>query len=191
MGLRDALFGRTRPVAPQLDQLFALPTAALTLQTELDLVSSGHGGVCFKSASGENATASDEEIHQLVTVGADPTSVTMSTDSFGFRWLVIDDPDVGSLVTRVHGAASTLVDHGLGPHLLCAVFGFVAARPPGEGDVRLVYLEKQGTFYPFAPRPGEQRDNELELRVRSFLAGDLPIEPDLTRWMALWDAPVA
>ncbi len=190
MGLRDTLFGRTRPVPPKLEQLFALPTAALTLETELELVSSGHGGVCFKAGSGENASESDAEILALLQVGADPSTVTMSTDSFGFRWVVIDDADVGSLVTRVHGAASTLVDHGLGPHLLCAVFGFVPQHAPGEGDLRLVYLEKQGTFYPFAPRPGEQRDNELELRARSFLSGDLPIEPDLTRWMALWDLPV-
>jgi hypothetical protein len=55
----------------------------------------------------------------------------------------------------------------------------------------MVYLMKQGTFYPFAPRDGQQRDNELELRIKSFLADDLPIEPDLSRWMALWGLPVS
>jgi hypothetical protein len=54
----------------------------------------------------------------------------------------------------------------------------------------MVYLLKQGTFYPFAPTGHEQRDNELELRVRSFLEQDLVMEKDLTRWMALWDVPV-
>ena len=34
MGLRDTLFGRTKQVAPKLDNLFALPTAALTLESE-------------------------------------------------------------------------------------------------------------------------------------------------------------
>ncbi len=56
--------------------------------------------------------------------------------------------------------------------------------------MRLVYLLKQGTFYPFAPRGTDQRDNELELRVQSFLGGDLPMEKDLSRWMALWNLPV-
>jgi len=56
--------------------------------------------------------------------------------------------------------------------------------------VRLVYLLKQGTFYPFAPTSKNQRDNELELRVRSFLEKDLPMEKDLSRWMALWNLPV-
>jgi hypothetical protein len=55
--------------------------------------------------------------------------------------------------------------------------------------VGLVYLYKQGTFYPFAPAAAEQRDNLLELQVRDALAGELPIEPELRRWMALWDAP--
>ncbi|MDX6255798.1 MAG: hypothetical protein QOJ11_2132, partial [Frankiales bacterium] len=30
----------------------------------------------------------------------------------------------------------------------------------------LVYLYKRGTFYPFAPLPGEKRDNALELQLR-------------------------
>ncbi len=55
----------------------------------------------------------------------------------------------------------------------------------------LVYLAKQGTFYPFAPTGAEQRDNELELRVKGMLAEDLPIEPDLSRWFPIWDLPIA
>ena len=116
--------------------------------------------------------------------------MSLTTDDLGFKWLVIDDGDITSLVTRIHGANTTMVEHGFGPRLLCAVFGFVPQTPPGEGSVRMVYLLKQGTFYPFAPTGHEQRDNELELRVRSFLEEDLVMEKDLTRWMALWDVPV-
>ena len=53
VGFRDTLFGRTKQVAPKLDGLFALPSAALTLQSELDLVPSGNAGLCFKAGSGE------------------------------------------------------------------------------------------------------------------------------------------
>jgi len=94
-------------------------------------------------------------------------------------------------VTKIHAANSTMVEHELGPRLLCAVFGFVPATPPGEGAVRLVYLLKQGTFYPFAPTGTNQRNNELELRVKSFLGTDLVMEKDLSRWMALWNLPVS
>ena len=114
----------------------------------------------------------------------------VTTDDLGFKWLVVTDPELDGLVTRIHGANTTMVEHGLGPRLLCAVFGFVPKTPPGDGAVRMVYLLKQGTFYPFAPTGPNQRDNELELRVRSFVGDDLPMEKDLSRWMALWTAAV-
>ncbi|HUY16094.1 MAG TPA: hypothetical protein VMV11_00895 [Acidimicrobiales bacterium] len=190
MGLRDALFGRTKQVAPNLDNLFALPTAALTLASELDLVSSGQAGLCFKGGSGESTITTDDDIKQLLNFDEATNKVTLTTDNLGFEWLVVTDPDFEALVTRVHAANTSMVEHGLGPRLLCAVFGFVPQTPPGEGSVRMVYLMKQGTFYPFAPTGSSQRNNELELRVKSFLGTDLPIEKDLSRWMALWNLPV-
>lgn len=190
MGLRDTLFGRTKQAAPNLDNLFALSTAALTLQSELDLVSSGEAGLCFKAGSGESSLETDDDIRQLLDFDETTNKVTLTKDDLGFEWLVVKDPDFEALVTRVHSADTSMVEHGLGPRLLCAVFGFVPKTPPGEGSVRLVYLMKQGTFYPFAPTGSSQRNNELELRVRSFLSTDLPIEQNLSRWMALWNVPV-
>jgi hypothetical protein len=190
VGLRDALFGRTKQVAPNLDNLFALSTAALTLQSELDLVPSGQAGLCFKSGSGESTLTTDDDIKELLDFDETTNKVTITTDDLGFKWLVVTDPDFEALVTRIHAANTSMVEHGLGPRLLCAVFGFVAKTPPGEGSVRIVYLMKQGTFYPFAPTGPNQRNNELELRVKSFLDTDLPIEKELGRWMALWNLPV-
>ena len=83
----------------------------------------------------------------------------------------------------------TLEQYGFGPQLLCSVFGFTEGGGSGR-RFHLVYLYKRGTFYPFAPLGGERRDNELELRVKATLAGDLPIEPELSRWFALWGLPL-
>jgi len=190
VGLRDSLFGRTKQVAPNLDNLFALPTAALTLLTQLDLVPSGEAGLCFKSGSGESEITTDDDIKQLLDFDETTNKVTLTTDNLGFEWLVVHDPDFEALVTRVHAANTSMVEHGLGPRLLCAVFGFIPKSPPGEGAVRMVYLLKQGTFYPFAQTGPDQRNNELELRVKAFLGTDLPLEANLSRWMALWDVPV-
>jgi hypothetical protein len=190
VGLRDTLFGRTKQAAPNLDNLFALPTAALTLQSELDLVTSGEGGLCFKSGSGETTITTDDDIKEMLNFDEVGSDVSFTTDDLGFKWVVINDTDISGLVTRIHSANTSMVEHGLGPRLLCAVFGFVPTTPPGEGSVRMVYLLKQGTFYPFAPTGPDKRDNELELRVRSFLEKDLPMEKDLSRWMALWNLPI-
>lgn len=190
MGLRDTLFGRTKQVQPKLDNLFALSSAALTLETELDLVTSGEAGLCFKAGSGETTITTDADILQLLNFDQASGQVTLSTDDLGFKWLVVKNPDLEELITRIHSANTSLVENGLGPRLLCAVFGFTPKTPPGDGSVRMVYLLKQGTFYPFAPTGKDQRDNELELRVRSFIGSDLPMEKDLGRWMALWGLPV-
>ena len=52
MGFLDALLGRTKPVPPKLDDLFAIPTAAITLQAAMGLVPTGTGSVCFRAAEG-------------------------------------------------------------------------------------------------------------------------------------------
>jgi hypothetical protein len=191
VGLLDALRGKTRQVPANLDAIFALPTAAITLESACALVPTGKGGICFKAGSGPADGQAKSEIDALLTDDVDPTTITQVQDNLGFTWLVVTDTDISSLVTRLHGANSTLEEHGLGPRLLCAAVAFTdAPGSSGSGPCYLVYLFKQGTFYPFAPRDGEHRDNELELRLRAQLADDLPIEKDLGRWLALWGLPV-
>jgi hypothetical protein len=227
VGLLDTLLGRTKPVRPNLDALFALPSAAVTLQTSAGLVLSGRAGVCWMPPAGQSAADVQREISQLLDIPDDPAAagqataeapapgaggasggsasdtkgaggaagaglLTQAEDSYGYRWLLLDDSDVEDLVNRVHLVNSLLAENGWGPQLLCSVFGVV----PGEGadstarPFFLVYLFKRGTFYPFAPVGKERRDNELELRVRSVLGSDLPVEPDVSRWFPLWDLPV-
>jgi len=190
VGLRDILAGRTKQVQPKLDNLFALPQAAITLETALDLIPSGRAGLLFKAGSGADSITADADILSLLNFDLNSEDVSLTTDDLGFKWLVIKDPDLSSLVTHIHGANTTLTENGLGPRLLCAVFGFVDKTPPSEGDIRMVYLLKQGTWYPFAPTGKEQRNNELELRIKAFLETEIPMEKDLSRWMALWDLPV-
>ena len=98
-----------------------------------------------------------------------------------------DDPEgMAGLCTDLHAVNTTLESEGFGPGLLCSLVPF--ADPTGR-RVGLVYLYKKGTFYPFAPTGPQQRDNLLELQVRDTLRAELPIEPELSGWMALWGAP--
>lgn len=207
MGLLDSLLGRTKPVRANLDALFALPSAAVTLQTAAGLVLSGRAGICWSPPAGQSATDVQREIAQLLEMPDDATapapaapaagtpaagSLTQAEDAYGYRWLLLDDPDTENLVTRVHLVNTTLTENGWGPQLLCSVFGLVpgADADPDAHPLFLVYLYKRGTFYPFAPDGKEHRDGELELRIRAVLGSDLPVETDLTRWFPLWDLPV-
>ena len=188
MGLLDTLLGRTKPVPPNLDALFAVPSAALTLQAATDYVPTGTGSVCFRAAEGRAFSDIEKDVTDLLSMGQSKTTVRMTADSYGFTWLVCEHSadDVEGLVTDLHAVNSSLEGGGFGPQLLCTIVGFRdrASRPLG-----LVYLYKRGTFYPFAPQPGEKRDNSVELQVRGVLGNDLKIESDLARWFPVWGAP--
>jgi hypothetical protein len=186
----DALLGRSKPKQPNLDALFGVTGAAITLEAAAGMQPTGQAAVCFKPASGQGFAAASEELQGLLELAVKEAGSTLrvTDDRYGYRWVVLADPDLEDLVTSAHLVNSTLEQHGFGPQLLCSVFGFADQR---GRRCHLVYLYKRGTFYPFAPLDGERRDNELELQVRAALGTDLPVEPELTRWFALWGIPLS
>jgi hypothetical protein len=188
VGLLDALLGRTKPVQPNLDALFALPSAAITLQAGTDFTPTGTGSVCFRAAEGKAFSDIERDVRDLLSMGDDKTPVEVSEDKYGFTWLVCHHApdDIEGLVTDLHAVNSSLENGGFGPQLLCTILSF---RDGGAHPLGLVYLYKRGTFYPFAPQPGERRDNATELRIKGVLCDDLKIEPDLARWFPVWAAP--
>lgn len=187
MSFWDSLLGRTKPVQAKLDALFALPSAAITLQTAMGFRSTGIGSVCYREAEGAAFAQTQADIVALLDADEGP-DVERSVDEYGYTWLVTrqDPDDMAALVTDLHAVNTTLEAQGFGPGLLCSLVGFTDAAGRRLG---LVYLYKQGTFYPFAPAEGQRRDNLLEIQVRDLLAGELPIEQQMQRWMAVWGAP--
>jgi len=188
VGFLDALLGRTKPVPPNLDELFALPGAALTLQAGTDFRPTGSGSVCFRAAEGKAFSDIENDVRDLLNMDKGSKPVQVTTDKYRFTWLVCqhspDDPE--GLVTDLHAVNSSLELGGFGPQLLCTIMAF---RDSGGRSLGLVYLYKRGTFYPFAPLSGQERDNALEIQIKNALADDLKIEQDLTRWFPVWGAP--
>jgi hypothetical protein len=198
VGLWDAITGRSRAPQPDLDALFAVPSAAIALETELGLRPTGVGSVCFRAPAGAAYADTQADVVALLGTADAAPEVTTSRDSYGYTWLVIDgDPaDTDGLCTGLHAVNTTLADQGFATGLLCTVVVFADSA---QRRVGLVYLYKQSTFYPFAPAraasAGEPlpdplaRDNLLELSVRDVLTGELPLEQDMTRWLAVYAAP--
>ncbi|SHI26689.1 PspA-associated protein PspAB [Streptomyces sp. 3214.6] len=205
MGLLDILLGRTKPVVPDLDQLFALPSAAVTLEAAAGFTPTGQGAVCFATVEGSAFEQTHREVQALLDADTDRTGppVRLVRDDYGYSWLVSQrSPDeLSLLVNDLHAVNSAMEVNGFGPQLLCSLAGFEertvgtdGTEEPGTGSGRrlaLVYLYKRGSFYPFAPLPGggRRRDNPLELQVKAALANDLRIEQDLSRWFPVWGAP--
>jgi hypothetical protein len=214
MGFLDILLGRTKAVAPDLDQLFGLPSAAVTLQAAAGFVPTGTGAVCFATVEGAAFAEVHREVRELLDADAQRWSspgpngagsdeagsdgaekgggspVELSRDEYGYSWLVSRraPDDLPALVSDLHAVNSALESSGFGPQLLCSVASF---QDTDGRRLGLVYLYKRGTFYPFAPLAGagQRRDSALELQVKAALADDLRVEQDLNRWFPIWGAP--
>ena len=189
MGLTDILFGRKRLKESQGEAIFALSTARVTLEVEHGLTTAGRAAVCFKPISSGDFTRVDNELQELVDAVAAGcgSRVSRRSDEYGFVWIVVEDPELEDLVATIHTAAQNLKERGFGPQLLAATFRFEGGKHP----VYWIYGFKRGAWWPFVPTGnGRDRDNAEELSLKAKLENELPVEQDISRWLALFDAPV-
>jgi hypothetical protein len=187
----EALFGQAKVPKSQLEKLFALATAGVTLEATLGLRPTGRAGLAFRAVESSYFETAERELEELLTAATKETGTeaTRVKDEYGYVWLVLHDRDLEDLVAAAHQVGLTLQAHGFGDRLLAAVFGF--SDPRAERTVYWIYSYKRASFYPFAPLPGQQRrDNAHELRLAAVMRGELPIDSQQERWYALWGAPV-
>ena len=184
MGLGDVLFGRKKLKGPARDRLFALTTAAVTLNVECGMTPAGAGAVVFKPLSAGDFSRVEQDVQQLLEglAAQNASKLEQKTDSFGFQWVIVRDPELEDQVQSVYSVAQGLTEQGFGGQLLAAVFKF-------EGGY-WIYGFKTGTFWPFVPTGPQQRDNARELELKAKLEPELPVEQDLSKWFALFDAPL-
>jgi hypothetical protein len=181
----DALLGRSRPARSNLEPLFAMSGAYVTLSVQLGLAPAGRGGVCLRPVQSTRFAQARDELRAIV--GGAGTQVEFAEDRHGFLWVLIASASFEELVAAMHMTSLTLQEHGFAEQLLAAVFPFQRDGAP----VYFIYNYKRGRFYPMAPDTGgRERDNALELRLASLLERELPMEPDQARWFPLWDMPL-
>jgi PspA associated protein B len=189
MGLGDVLFGRKKLKEPARDRLFALTTAAVTLDVECGLKPAGVGAIAFKPLSAGEFTQVDHDVEQLLesVAAGSGSKLDRKKDTFGFEWVIVSDPELEDQVTAVYAVSQEFNERGFGGQLLAAVFRFEGGAHP----VYWIYGFKTGTFWPFVPTGAKQeRDNARELELKAKLEPELPVEQDLSKWFALFDAPI-
>jgi len=191
VGFLETIFGskgRLKGAAP--DRLFAMTTANITMETGLGLKSKQRAGVVFQPIGTADFRSIVEETEQLLEGTAEETGTKVKThdDEYGYRWLILEDPDPDDLVVAMNTVSVELQGAGYGDRLLAAVFAY--ADDAGKA-VYFIYNFKRGSYYPFVPAPGDKaRNTEEELRIKAQLARDLPWEEDMARWFPLWDIPL-
>jgi hypothetical protein len=195
VGLRDMLTGRHQVKGPAPDRLFAISTAYVTLQAEHQIEPAGSAAVVFQALATSEFEATIREMEEVVTAtgGESGTKVATQDDSYGYRWMVLRNPDgapsVEDLAVAVNAVSSSIEMGGHGDRLLCAVFAFKDAH---SRRIYFIYNYKRGFWYPFVPDPGntQERSTERELQIKAQIASELPIEPELERWFPLWGIPI-
>ena len=191
MGFLDVLLGRRKLAKPAADRLFAMTTAYVTFDTELDLVSRGAAGIVFQPLATADFTRIVKDMEEVVraTGGETGTQIDTSDDKFGYRWMILRDSDFEDLVVGINAVSTALEGGGYGERILCAVFAF--EERDSKRPVYWIYNYKRGAFYPFVPAgTDQQRDNEAELRLKARMGPELPVEQELERWFPLWGIPI-
>jgi len=191
VGFFDALLGggkKLKTAAP--DRLFAMTTAYVAMETELDMKTTGAAGIVFQPLATSDFEQILRDTQELLAGTAEETGTALesSDDEHGYRWIILRDPDFEDLVVAMNTVSTELGAGGYGDRLLAAVFAF---EQKGR-RVHFIYNYKRGAFYPFVPSGGEQRrDSEAEMRIKAQLSDEgIPFEPELTRWFPLWDIPL-
>jgi hypothetical protein len=192
VGFLDAVFGGGKKLkGPAPDRVFAMTTAYVTMQTAHSIESTGAAGIVFQPLATSDFEQILKDAEELLRGTAEETGATLESadDEFGYRWIVLRDPDFDDLVVSLNTISTELQAGGYGDRLLCAVFSFEESN--AKRRLYFIYNYKRGKFYPFVPSGGEQqRDSERELRLKAQLDKELPIEPELTRWFPLWEIPL-
>jgi hypothetical protein len=191
MGFLDVLRGKRQiKQAAPTDRVFAMTTAQITLEMQLGLTSTGKAGICFQPLATADFEQIVRDMEEVVrSSGSDTgTTIEVTDDDFGYRWMVLVDPDFEDLVVGLNAVSTALEAGGYGDRILAAVFPF---RDEAGKPVNWIYNYKRGSFYPFVPAAGaQQRDSERELRLKAQIGAELPIEAELERWFPLWGIPV-
>ncbi len=191
MGFLDALLGRGKqPKKASADRLFAMSTAGVTLETGHDVKTNGKAAIVFQPLGTGDFRAVMEEVEGILRGTGEETGSTVRTaeDEYGYRWMIVEDPDLEDLVVALNAVMGSLESSGYADRVLAAVFGFTDhdGRP-----MYFIYNSKRGSWYPFVPAGGpQQRDSERELQIKAALGTELPFEPELERWFPLWGIPI-
>jgi hypothetical protein len=195
VGLRDILTGRHQVKGPAPDRLFAITTAYVDLQSEHAIAPAGSAAIVFQSLATSEFESTLKDMEEVVTATGGDSGTTVSTqdDSYGYRWMILRSatgaPSVEDLAVGINAVSGSIETAGFGERLLCAVFGFTDAK---RQRIYFIYNYKRGYWYPFVPAPGgaQERSTERELQLKAQVGSEMPLEPEIERWIPLRGIPI-
>ena len=167
MGLLDILRGKRELKQPAADRLFAMSTAYVKLDMELGLHTSGKAAIVFQPLATADFEAIVRDMVEVVKSTGEETGtqVDSTDDEFGYRWIVLSDPEMEDLVVGVNAVSTAIQGGGYGERVLCAVFALRDER----GQARLLDLQLQARQ--LLPVRARRRPAAARLRARAAPEG--------------------
>lgn len=182
----------TKKIQADFDAINSLSSAYVTLETKLNLRSTGRTAVCIKRASAQEFNEMKQEIEKFLEASkADfDLSFRAVVDPYDYLWIVILSKTIEDNVAVITAIGDTIDQKGFSDRLLASVFEF----NNGTLIEYLIYNYKIDKFYPFVPinEQQKQRNHSEELKIMSALIDEkmLPFEKDMSRWYPIWNIPV-
>jgi hypothetical protein len=123
MGFLDSILGKSNLPESKTEKLFAISTAAVTMDANLGLKSDGAAAICFKPMESSAYDSTRKEIEDLLKISTKETGSQYSVqkDEYNYLWVVLKDIDFDDLVTNIQMVSQTLTDEGFGTHS-CVLF---------------------------------------------------------------------
>lgn len=186
MGFLDFLLGvRNLPVA-NVDKLFSISTAAVTMEDKIGAKPTGRSGICFKTFESKGFEEVKSDIIQILKSNEFGMRSRVVSDEYGYTWIVLEGRDLEDIVTGIHIVSQLLIDAGYEQYILCAVFEFSRKNQ----IIYWIYNYKRGKFYPFIPREKEQsRDMRSEFGLKTLVSDEMPVDDVIEYWYPIWGVP--
>src|SRR4051794_41959307 len=130
-----------------------MSTAYINLEMEPGLPPSGQAAIVFQPLATADFEGIVKDMEEVVKSTGEETGTTVSStdDEFGYRWMVLADPDMEDLVVGVNAVSTAIQGGGSGDRVLCAVFALRDARAK---PVYWIHNYKRGGVYPFLAAGG-------------------------------------
>ena len=126
MGFLDALLGRRKVKGPAPDRLFAITTAYVDLESQQGIKTRGKAAIVFQPLGTSDFQSIVSDMEEVLKGTGEEIGSTVETydDEFGYRWMIVQDPDLEDLAVGINAVSDALAVGGYSERVLCAVFAF-------------------------------------------------------------------
>jgi hypothetical protein len=168
--------------------LFSLSSAQITLETKLNLKSTGKAAIGLKNVSGRMFAETVEETKNFLDVSKTDSDLSyrVINDAYDYLWIVLQSGKVENIISSISAVGQTVHDRGFSNQLFVAIFQFRNYNN-NKNDHYLVYNYASNKFYPFVPLSKNERDNKIESEIMETIENEMPFERDNSLWYPIWN----